>query len=41
MLHLNARAGDLRVKIIETFSRHSLICGALSAEVVGRDVFPL
>jgi hypothetical protein len=35
VLFLNSRAGDLRVKVVETLSRDSLISGTLSAEVVG------
>jgi hypothetical protein len=35
VLFLNARTGDLRVKVIETLSGDSLISRTLSAEVVG------
>jgi hypothetical protein len=35
VLFLNARTRDLRVKVIETLSGHSLICRTLSAKVVG------
>jgi hypothetical protein len=35
VLFLNARAGDLRVKVIETLSGDSLISRTLSAKIVG------
>jgi hypothetical protein len=35
VLLLNARTRDLRVKVIETLSGHSLISRTLSAEIVG------
>jgi hypothetical protein len=35
VLFLDTRAGDLRVKVVETLSGDSLICRTLSAKVVG------